>query len=181
MNISRRVALQRAALAFVVPGLLAACSTTTVNGVTTLTLDVSKVTTYADAMGDGSATLLSIPALAAALGPVTVASINALAAEIQTEAATLSTEAGASATLTFTTTSVPAALGAFKADATKLFGYFQAGMAAASSSVASSVVTTFDALETIVSLAQVLAAGEGAASAAPPKMSETQALAVLAR
>lgn len=103
-DLSRRALLRSSAL--VGAAALAACSLHTVNGVTTITIDVDEVvtdTSVALAVIKTGLGFTGIPA-----GVVTI--INGAISLVQTGLTSFKAQAGSSLTLTFDSTSVPAAL-----------------------------------------------------------------------
>jgi hypothetical protein len=173
---NRRFLLRTSALAL--PALaLAACASTTVNGVTTITLNLVTLQAYATAVKNGVSTLLSVPALSAALGSAKVAAINALVADMAAQVAALNMANKGVATLTFTVASVPAAVSAFEADASSLMNDVVVVATSLAGSLAANVVTTVDALQTVLAIGEAVASTS--VGAAKPKMGINQALAIL--
>ncbi len=187
MFCSRRAAL--ALFPLTAAGLLSGCgifSSTTSGGVTKITVNTARLAAYAAAIDNGVNTLLSIPALTGALGSIQAAAVRALGAAIVAAANQLASQGGGSQSITFDATSIPSALVSLHADANTIFGDFSAVMKSIGNSVAVDVITTFNALQTIVSLVVALTAGTAVASATlaspiGPKamMTEKEALTVL--
>ena len=175
MNIFRRHLLATVPLLSAVA--LFGCANTTVNGVTTVTINLSTLQAYAAAVKNGVATLLSIPVIGTALGSAKIAMINAVAADMAAEVAALNTANNGAATLTFTVTSVPAALTAFATDARAIMADLVVVAASLSGSLAANVVTTVDALQTVLLLGEAVVSA--AVGAVPPTMSARQALKIL--
>lgn len=173
MNISRRHLLSTVPL---LPVALLGCAATTVNGVTTVTLNLATLQNYATAVKNGVATLLSIPAISAAIGAAKVAVINAVVADMAAQVVALNTANNGAATLIFTATSVPAALSAFETDAKAIMADVVVAATSLSGSLASNIITTVDALQTILVLGEAVSNGVGATL---PTMSEPQALKIL--
>jgi hypothetical protein len=108
MNLTRRNAI-RAASAIVPAALLVACgvaTTTTVNGVTTVTVDVAKVNAYAQAGSNFADAILTNPLITAFILPYS-AVITAAKAVIVTDLAAFNKGASGSVVLTFNANSVP--------------------------------------------------------------------------
>ena len=187
MLVNRRHILRSASLS--APALLlAGCSvfsktTATVGGVTTstITIDLTKLAQYATALQNGVSTLLTIPAIPAALGPVATAAVSVAVKDLATQVAALAAADSGSTTLVYTTSTVPAALQAFQTDATSVAKNTALVLAGILPSVSQQVSTYIDAFNTIVSLAETVLPSSTAtpAAAAPPTMTEAQALKVL--
>jgi len=148
---------------------LPSCTTSTVNGVTTVTINLTSITAWGEAIAN-AATLLA--PLTGALAPV----IAAIAQTAQTDLAAVTASAGGAAVLTFATGSVPAAIESLLADGQTILTDIS-GLTGTTlnTSVAQTYVT---ALRTVVS---VFGAAIGSASATPEEtnMTEAQALTVL--
>lgn len=175
MNIFRRHLLSAVPLLSAVA--LLGCSNTTVNGVTTLTINLTTLQAYAAAVKNGVATLSSIPVISTALGSAKIVMINAVVADMAAQVAALNTANNGVATLTFTATSVPAALAAFAADAKAIMADLVVVATSSSGSLAANVVTTVDALQTVLGLGEAVASS--AVGAVPPQMNARQALKIL--
>lgn len=156
---------------------LAACTTSTTNGVTTVTLNVQQVQLWATALVNASNLVASLPGIAgtapalvvAALGPIITADIAAFAKT-----------AGSAVSLTFTTSSVPAAVASLETDANILLNDAKSvvtGVAAADLGLATTYV---NAIETVVTLLEAAVGSVPAAAKTKAlPMTEAQALAVL--
>jgi len=184
MLISRRHILRTTALSIPALGLAGCASlftTTTVAGVTTVTVDLTKLSQYAVALKNGVTTLFSIPVITSALGAAVVALVSTVVDDIALEVAALSKADNGSTSLVFTTASVPAALVAFQTDAVTIATNTGTAFSALGSSVGSAILTTVDAFNTIVSLAEAVLPTPAARlmAAAPTKMPEAQALQIL--
>ena len=176
MNIRRRHLLATLPL-MSAAAMLGGCAVSTVNGVTTVTLNLNTLESYSIATKNGVATLLSIPLIATALGSAKIVMINAVVADMAAQVAALNAANKGVATLVFTANSVPAAVAAFEADAKAIMSDVVVVAGSLAGSLASNIVTTVDALQTILALAEAVAATT--ASATMPKMTQAQALAVL--
>lgn len=170
---TRRAFLAAAACA--IP--LAACTVTTANGVTTVTVQLATIDAYAQAVKNGTAALLANPVISGALGAAVVAAINAAETDVTNSISALDTANAGSISLTFSTASVPAALTSLQADAKTILGDVQTVFTSLGTQIGSDVVQTFDAFETIVSL--LVAIGSAAVGAPAVKMTQAQALSVL--
>jgi hypothetical protein len=186
MKFSRRHILRTTALA--APALaLAGCAslftTTTVAGVTTLTINLTTLAQYATALKNGVATLFSVPAITAALGAATVDLTTTIVDDIATQVAALSAADKGSTSLVFTTTSVPAALTAFQTDAVNIAKNTATVFTTIGSTVGADILTTVDAFNTILALAEAVlptsAAVIGLEAPAQPKLPTAVALAIL--
>jgi hypothetical protein len=184
MKFSRRHILRTTALAAPALGLAGCASlftTTTVAGVTTVTVDLTKLSQYATALKNGVAMLFSVPVITAALGAATVALVTAVVDDTATQVAALSKADNGSTSLVFTTASVPAAVVAFQTDAVTIASNTATVFSTLGSSIGSDIQTTIDAFNTIVSLAEAVlpTAAARLTAAAPLKMPEAAALLIL--
>jgi hypothetical protein len=175
MTLSRRHLLATVSLSAVV--MLGACAATTANGVTMLTINLNTLEAYATATKNGVATLLSIPLISTAIGAAQVLVINAAVADMAAQVAALNTANHGVATLSFTAASIPAALTAFEADAQALMADVVVVASSLTGALAANVVTTVDALQTVLALGEAVASS--AVGAARPRMSARQALTLL--
>lgn len=181
---NRRSLLRASALA--VPALgLAGCASlftvTTTDGVTTLTVNLAKLAQYATALKNGVTTLFSVPAIAAALGAATVALVTTAVGDLAAQVTALSAADKGATSLVFTTTSVPAALTAFQTDAVTIASNTAIVFTTLGSTVGADIMTTIDAFNTIVALAEAVLPTPAArlAAATAPKLSEAAALLIL--
>lgn len=180
MHNSRRKFLQGAA-AGVGLAALGACTVTKSGGLTTVTLNVAKVKAYGDAGINAVSTVLSIAAVATAIGAPTVAIINTASVALQAALDAFSKEAGTSVTVTYDNVDVSAAVDSILADLQTVATDLASALAGASTTVSSSILsdatTALDALKTVVSAFEALI---GVVSVSyTPKMTETEALKVL--
>lgn len=160
---------------------LAGCTFSTSNGVTSVTINLKAVNAYAQALQNGSNTLLSVPLITTAMGPATVALVKAAVAGISIAAAALAQQATGPNTLTFTANSIPAALASFQADAATINAAFGVVITAETGSLSSNIITTASAIQTVVSLVLALASSvmPVTVGAVAPAMPEAQALSIL--
>jgi hypothetical protein len=171
--------------AIVPAAFLAGCgafTSNTVNGVTTVTVNVAKIDAYGLAIQNGADALLANPLISGALGPQTSIAIAAALASAAAAINAINTSAKGSQTFTFNSASVPTALVSLQADAVTIFNTFKTGLAAAGQSLPANVLSVFDALQTVVALLLALIPTVGApkASALPRMtMAENQALTIL--
>lgn len=176
MNMNRRNLLRATALAL--PAIaLAGCVASTANGVTTITLNLATLDAYATAVENGATTLLGISLISAALGSPKVVLIKALIAGVVASIAALDAANHGGTSLSFTTASIPAALTALQTDASTIFADIETVATSLGGSLASNVVTTVEALQTIVSL--LVALTSTAVGAVKTPMTGSQALQVL--
>ena len=169
MHISRRTLLRTSALGSVAA--LAACgvvSSTTSNGVTTITVNVAQVAAWGAAIKNGAALIAGLPGIA---GTPQGAVVMAIVAVVTADLAAFSTAAGGSVSLTFNSTSVPAAVSSLLTDA-------QGALGNVGATVLATAQTYVAAVQTIVALFES-ALGSTAVGASAPKMTEAQALTVL--
>jgi hypothetical protein len=178
MNQITRRHLLAASAVLPVGAALAGCVASTVNGVTTVTVNLATVDAYAQAIGNAVTTLLTIPALSTGLGVLGVATITTASTDVTKSISALDTANAGSESFTFSTASVPAALASLQADANTIVSNVGTVVTSLGSTLAANVTTTVDALETVVSLLTALVP-TGAVSAVKLKMTEAQALAVL--
>jgi hypothetical protein len=176
---NRRHRLRTTALAMIAAP-IAACSvfqSTTTNGVTTITVNVVKLDAYGQAFINGGTMLLDLPGISTL--PV-AAAISVVLAMLKTDIAALDTATQGQATLTFDSTSVPAAIQSVFTDGKTLLADARSVLGTAEQAAASTVLTYIDALQTVVSIfsATIGQMTAGARIGATP-MTETQALAVL--
>jgi hypothetical protein len=156
---------------------LGACSISTVNGVTTMTLNLNTLQAYATAAKNGVTTLLSVPVISTTLGAAQVEEINTVVADMAAQVAALNTANKGVATLTFSVSSVPAAVTAFESDSKSLMNDVVVVATSLVGSLAANIVTTVDALQTVLALGEAVSAVS--VGAVKPKMSASQALKVL--
>lgn len=181
MNFSRRRLMSTAALA-VPAALLAGCAISTVNEVTTITLNTATVDTYAKAMDVAGAALLANPIVSAAMGPAAVAIAQTALAGITAGASAFDTATAGKATVTFNSTSVPNGLLSVYDDANTLLSEVNAAVAAQTGTLASDVSQYVSSLQTIFGLFGALLTAVLPAAAVGAKklpMTEAQALAVV--
>jgi hypothetical protein len=159
---------------------LAGCSaitSTTTNGVTTYTVNVAEITAWGQAFANGATMIGGLPGL---LGTPIGLGIVAVSAVVKADLTAFAATAGSQLTLTFDSTSVPAAVNSLLGDGKTLL----TDAAGALGNVASTVITTaqtyVSAVQTVVSLlsAAIGAQLAGAVPGAVP-MSEATALSVL--
>lgn len=163
MNISRRHLLATAPLASI--ALMAGCTTSTVNGVTTVTVNLATVNAYAQAIQNGANTILSVPMVTTAMGTATTALVKAAITGAATAIAQLNTQYKGALSFSFTATTVPADLSALLADATTVNNAVSTVVSSLGSQFSSSVETTIDAIETIVSALIAMVSGAVGAGA----------------
>lgn len=156
--------------------LLAACATSTVNGVTYFKIDLKTIDAYAQAIQNATSILLAVPLISTALG--TKASIISTAlSDIASSIASLDQANEGVTTLEFTLSSVPATLTAIQTDAKTIFSDLKTVILSLGTQIASNISSTFVAFETIYTLLIALTSITVSTSKTP--MSEEQALTVL--
>jgi hypothetical protein len=175
MNFSRRCLLATVPLCAL--SMLGACAATTANGVMTVTTDLNTLETYAAAVKNGVATLLSVPLISTAIGAANTLVINEVVADMAAQVAALNEANHGVATLTFTATSIPAAVIAFETDAKALMADVVGVASGLTGSLAANIVTTVDALQTVLALGTALASTN--VGTVRPRMSASQALQLL--
>lgn len=157
---------------------VAACSaftTTTTNGKTTVSVDVSKIDAWGQAFSNAGLLILGLPGVSAL--PIGAA-ITAGIALVKADLAAFDTAAGGNVTLTFDTSSVPAFVQSVLADGKTLLADVSGVPGALSSTVQTEANEYVQALATIVSVFSATI-GSMVAAAAPGGMSEGTALATL--
>jgi hypothetical protein len=172
---SRRCLLATAPLCAL--SMLGACAATTANGVTTVTINLNTLENYATAVKDGVTTLLSVPLISTAIGAAKTLVINAAVADMAAQVAALNAANQGVATFTFTATSIPAAVTAFETDARALMADVVAVASGLTGSLAANIVTTTDALQTVLALGTAVASTN--VGTIRPRMSASQALKLL--
>ena len=167
-TISRRAMLTSVAfpMATVALGGCSLFSSKTVNGVTTITVNLNQLDSWGQAIANAGTMLAPI---VPSVGPAIMAVVKVVAADI----AAIDKDTGGTATLTFDATSIPAAISSLLADGQTIL---KTATAALPAEITSEARTILGALQTIVSL---FAAALGSMGAVKPAMTETQALAAL--
>lgn len=157
--------------------LLAACAVSTVNGVTTVTLNLNTVASYQQATSNAVNMLLGNSIIAAAVGSATSAIIKSAVNSASGAVAMLQAADNGSVSLTLTTASTKAAWAAFQSDESTIFNNLQTVVKSLGSQVPADLQTVFDALQTVYMLA--LAIGSTAVGAPKTPMPGSVALTVL--
>lgn len=180
MNISRRTTLLRTAAILPVAA-LAACgvfTSTTTNGVTTITINVAQVNAWGAAFINAAALVSGLPGIAGTPAGLAIVAVGAVA---KTDLAAFTATAGASVSLTFDKTSAPAAIQSLLTDGQTLLTDAQGALGSVAPASLGSAQTYVAAIQTIVSLftaAMGVSASTAKVSATAP-MSEANALASL--
>jgi hypothetical protein len=158
---------------------LAACTTTTSGGVTTLTINVAKIDAYAHAIQSAGTALLADPVIAGLLGPNVALAETAVAAVVAGLTA-FDAAAGGAVTVSIDTSGVSAAVQSILTNAQSLLALIQAGVSTSKTALASTISNYIASLATIVALLQVLVASATTGAKAAPvlPMTEARALAV---
>jgi hypothetical protein len=178
MTITRRTAL-RGTVALSAASLLAACNavtTTTTGGVTTVTVNVAQLTAWGQAVVSGAQLIAGLPGI---VGTAAGATISAVATAAGIDLRAFAAAAGASQTLTFNNTSIPAAIQSLAADGQTLLIDAAGALGGVPAASLQTAQTYINAVQTIVVLLQAAIGTAPAAATLAPRMSETQALAVL--
>ena len=166
---------RRALLATTMLAPLAACgvvTSTTTNGVTTVTINVAKIDSYAKAFGAFTSAVAGVSGIAPFLTTIEVAESMALQDLAAFDAAT-----NGQLVLTFDATSVPASVTSILDDGRAVLAAIQTALP--QSAIVGTVLDAFNAVKTIVMLFEALLPSFGAVAASRVPMSEAQALAVL--
>ncbi|GBQ69571.1 hypothetical protein AA103196_2250 [Ameyamaea chiangmaiensis NBRC 103196] len=180
-NPSRRCFLRALAAGSAI-GVLGACTVSTSGNVTTITVNVAKVKAYGTAGLNAVSTILSVAAIASAIGAPAVAGIEAASVALSASLAAFSTAAGSSVTVTYDNTSFKTAIDSVLADLKAVASDLAAAISGANTKVGSSALSTattaLDALQTVVSVFEGLL-GVVSARRVGATMTEAQALAIL--
>ena len=166
---------------------VAACdfvTTTTTNGVTTVTVNVSEATTILSGAAGVASIFIGLPGVGAlltkALGAAAMAALPTIIADINGGVGALATNAAGQQTFTFTTTSAPAFVTALIADAKTLIGDAVAVLpVVGASGVASQVSQYAQGLNTLGNAILNMFSGAVKVGAEPGAMTVKQALALL--
>lgn len=179
MQICRRSLLHASALA--VPAVaLAGCGIVTrqtVNGVTTVTVDVARLDGFGQAFLNGTTLIAGLPGI---VGTAPAMAVTALAPVISADMKAFDAAAGGKLTMTFDATSVPSAIKSLADDGRQLLADAKAALPNVAKDQVATANTYVNAVETLVSLFQAAIGGVptmAAAALAPD--SEARALAVL--
>ena len=161
-------------------GALGACTISKSGNVTTITVNVAKVKAYGTAGINAVSTVLSIAAVASAIGAPTVAIIETASAALEAALASFASVAGSSVTVSYDDTSTKTAINSVLADLQTVAADLSSALTGASEKVSDNVlsdaVTALSALKTVVSVFEGLL---GVVSLSEPSMTEAQALRIL--
>ena len=153
---------------------LAACgiiSSNKSNGVTTITISVTDVQNWGAAIANAAKLLSVLPGIPAS----TAAVVSAVETKVLADLTAFTTAAGSSLTLTFDSTSVPAAINSLLSDGQSILSAVTGvGIPASFTSAAQQYI---DALSTIVSVFKALISSTTKVAATP--MTEGHALSIL--
>ena len=172
--LSRRNLLRGSALSC--GALLAGCAVSTTNGVTTITLNVATVDTYAKAVSLAGSVLLGLSVFTGPLGVAGTAAATVALAAVAKGISAFDVATAGQVSISFTSSSVPASLASVEADCMQFLTYVQEGVTAAGTSLPANVKPYIASLETIIPLLVALTSTIGAV---PTPMTEKQALAVV--
>ena len=173
-TISRRRLLSATALALPLAA-LGACAISTSGTVTTGTLNVAKLDSYAKA-AENFIAIPAIVALFASIGFVPTALVAGIASAISV----IDVASGGSVSVSFDTAGVSQAFKSLLTDAETLLSKAQSVITAGVVSVPTDAQTAISALSTVVYLVQAMLPTLGARAGEAPAMGEAQALRVLA-
>ncbi|GAB3588401.1 hypothetical protein [Acetobacter peroxydans] len=156
-TLSRRSFLRSAAL--VGATALTACTVTTTNGVTTITLDVTKVKNYGQAGLNAAATVTSFLSSFPALAPYALA-ITAAETALSGALSAFSSAAGSTLTISYNDATWKTRVDSILSDLDTLAAAIESALsgsgAALSSSVLSNARTAYNALATLISVFKAL-------------------------
>ncbi|MDE2105501.1 MAG: hypothetical protein KGL39_50205 [Patescibacteria group bacterium] len=178
MRISRRAALALMPLAGLTGcGLI---TTTTTNGVTTITVNVKQLDAWGQAFANAASLIGVLPGIAGTPAGVAILGISALAAG---DIAAIDKSANGALVLTFDATSIPAAVSSLLTDGSTLLTDSSNALPSVASGAVSVAQTYIAALKTVVSLLTAAltppASGPVVAAAMPRPMTEAAALKTL--
>ena len=161
-------------------GALGACTISRSGNVTTITVNVAKVKAYGTAGINAVSTVLSIAAIASAIGAPAVAIIETASKALEDALAAFSAKAGSSVTVTYDSTSFKTAINSVLSDLQTVAARLSDAVTGASEvlddKIISTSLTAVNALQTVISVFEGLL---GVVSLSEPKMTEEQALKVL--
>ena len=156
-TISRRNLLRTTGMAGMVA--LAACAVTTTNGVTTITLDVTKVKNYGQAGLNAAATVTSFLSSFPALAPYALA-ITAAETALSGALSAFSSAAGSTLTISYNDASWKTRVDSILSDLDTLAAAIESALAGSGSALSSSVLsnakTAYNALATLISVFKAL-------------------------
>lgn len=155
--------------------LLTGCTSTTTNGVTTVTINVAQANAWGQALLNATSLVTSLPGV---VGTPPALAISAIEPLISADLTAFNTAANGQLVLTYDRSTPASAVTSLAADGQKLVSDVQAAIGTVASGQLQTAQTYLAAVKTIVSLFQA-AAGSVTAAAAPGGMTEAQALAVL--
>ena len=171
--------LTRRTLVAAVPGIaaagaLAACTSTTTNGVTTVTINVAQANAWGQALLNAITLVAGLPGI---VGTPPALAVMAIEPMISADLTAFNTAANGKLVLTYDRTTPAAAVTSLAADGQKLVADVQAAIGTVASGALQTAQTYLAAVKTIVSLFQAAAGSVSAAAASG--MTEAQALTVL--
>ncbi|MFT8587381.1 hypothetical protein [Acetobacter papayae] len=179
-SLSRRALLRSSVLAGM--AMLAACTVTTTNGVTTITLDVTKVKNYGQAGLNAAATVTSFLSTFPAMAPYALA-ITAAETALSGALSAFSSAAGSTLTISYDDASWKTRVDSILTDLDTLAAAIESAIAGSGSTLSTSVIadakTAYNALATIISVFKALLGVSSAVRNGPTSMTEAQALAAL--
>lgn len=156
-TLSRRSLLRNTSLAGM--AMLAACTVTTTNGVTTITLDVTKVKNYGQAGLNAAATVTSFLSTFPAMAPYALA-ITAAETALSGALSAFSSAAGSTLTISYNDASWKTRVDSILSDLDTLAAAIESAIAGSGSVLSSSVLsnarTAYNALATLISVFKAL-------------------------
>jgi hypothetical protein len=171
---NRRHLLRATALA--VPAIaLGACTVTTANGVTTITVNTQLAVAYASGLAALASALVGLPGLSVAIG-ASLPAVEAAIADVNAAVPAINSAAGGSASFSFNTTSAPAFIASLLADAASLKNDATAAVTALGSSVPTNVTTYYDGLVSVANAVAALFSLNAGAVASPMPVEQALAL-----
>ena len=173
---------RRAAIAALPVIVIAGCTSSKINGVTTETLDMAKVTAEAHAIGDGLAAVLMAPSIAILLGPQSAIASIALKA-VLAAVDEIDAMSGGTISIVFDAKSVQTKVDTIIRNAEVILNIVQIEVPKIGGTVGTTIGTYLTAIQTLLPFLQ-LAAGVATIAVSGKRdgsMTEAKALVVLRR
>lgn len=160
MAIATRRAFLRGSSALVAAAALAACSSTKSGTTTTITLNVSEVVDYGNAVLSFASTAINVSFVASAMGTANLALANTVITSLKSALTAFSTAAGSSTSVSYDSASVKTAFDSILADVKKVDTLIIAVITGTATNLSSSVVseakTAAGAAETLIDLLKAM-------------------------
>lgn len=174
-SLSRRTFLRSTGLAGM--AMLAACTVTTTNGVTTITLDVVKVKNYGQAGLDAASTVTSFLSTFPAMAPYALA-ITAAETALSGALSAFSSAAGSTLTISYNDATWKTRVDSILTDLDTLAAAIESAISGSGSTLSTSVIadakTAYNALATVISVFKALLGVSDAKAPAGTRMRVTR-------